>query len=842
MRLLFLPKGAKTATGEKFPLMEVPLSGEGAEKTELNDFQWWAPTDKWQEWLKKNPRTWKAESEVFDRDEIYDMVLEFLTPGGESSSVMGFDDFQEIFEDEENENSDSPISTEEANKRYTKLTFAYNKLNKEKKIKSPLDFSTVTPNNFLSIFLDLSDEKGNVVPESRNAYKLKVFPTSESSKFYMAQLTETALTGPIPEDQPIQVTFKQAASIAGQVVVSGGLAIIGISFVISTIKYVAASKNFSRVMKGIIPGYMKAIGKGIGSVFSPISRLFKGAKYFVTSIGGIRPFLFGAKTAAATASGFFKELRATKNVISAFTAGRRAAVVARGGANVAKGSNPVGWAITALTVGQHMYNWFSSNQAPRFGEIEDDGIGAQNSFSPGSIPDGQNITVCWTQEAGSGFLSFLASLVINNDTRTTMEIVKLGNFGGKAVFYLVDVHSESYKKLLQENSMILLFFNEGAKFEHGVLDNDDLELEVLSIKDSSGLAGISFFQGYCSWDEFKSTFDGADDKALAVSENAPDEYSFHFKYGKGSRDINVTGKLVKDLSSIESVKKTFDTGQSEENSESSNESYSFDTSPEVMSFFEFSSGNFSSSFSLLEEETIPVDKIEETDFTETQRVAPYLVDKIEYADKTFEGQELPDLLSFMVPPKFLEAEDNQSIKIEPIQDIAVKTPVKGTIVIETREVPEPVPVEIVGATGTSGEEEIISTTDSEVEGGVPVEVTKGEVKIKHRDNPEILNDLGIPDVTKIKDKDKDDKIKFLDFITPEEKEELGMQDWDFIKKVKIAKDGSGNPISIRFKSGGIGPERKKKKFKSSDSNFDVALKVADRILAGFKEAEDKEED
>jgi hypothetical protein len=114
------------------------------------------------------------------------------------------------------------------------------------------------------------------------------------------------------------------------------------------------------------------------------------------------------------------------------------------------------------------------------------------------------------------------------------------------------------------------------------------------------------------------------------------------------------------------------------------------------------------------------------------------------------------------------------------------------------------------------------------------------VKIKYRDNPEILNKIGIDDATKIKDKDKEDKIKFLDMITPEEKKELGIEDWDWIKKIKVYKDGkTGEPYLIKFKSGGLDADRKRK-ITAKDPNFDTALKVANRIQAGFKQVEDKD--
>ena len=852
MKLIFLPKGGEGINKDGvFPIMEVPTSAEGAEKTSLNDFQWWAPTDKWQEWLKKHPRDWKAESEEveYDQEEIYNLVLEYFDPRNYvEPGVVGFEDFDRIWEDEEGEKKEevkTGVSDEEAKKRFTKLTFAFNSLSKEGKITESINLNQLTPNQDLALFLDLAGENGESVPETRNAYKFKLLQTSQKAKFLLGQISETILTGPIPDDEPIGTTFRKVAGIIGRVALIGGISILGISLGYKLAAFASTRLGITRAMRRLIPRALRTVAGSIGrSTLGPLSRVFKGGKYFVSSLGGLRPFLFGIKNANFN-QGFIKVLSKGRGIAAAFKNGLSAAKTARQTAGVAKATNPIGWIMLGLEGGQRLYNWFSTNQAPRFGEIEDDGVGAQNSFSPGTIPDGQSITVCWTQEAGqSGFLSFLASMLIANDTRTTMEIVKLGNFNGKAVFYLVDVHSESYEKLLAENSMILLFFDQGAKFEHGFFDNDDLDLEVLSIKDSSGLTATTYFQGYCPWNDLKSTYDKADDKILDVPKNAPDKYSFYFKYGKANREINVKGKLVTDLSSIDTVKNTFgteETGGGKKGSSSSNESYLYDTSSGVLSFSQFSSGDFDFYSDYMNEEDekteeISPEKIKENLPPETQEIASYTVESIEYADKNLGDQELPDLFSFIIPSEYLEAEDEQSISVDPIQEITIKSPKRGTIVIETEEVPQPVPVQDTGATGATG------SGEPEVEGGVPVEVTKDEVKIKYRDNPDALNDIGIPDVTKIKDKDKEDKIKFLDMITPEEKEDLGIKDWNFIKKVKVYKDGkTGDPIMIKFKAGGMEKNRSKK-IKSSDEKFDVALKVANRIQAGFKEDSDKTEE
>jgi hypothetical protein len=65
--ILLFKKGSSftgpAKSGDKssiFPIMNLPVYDDG-EKVELNDFQWWSYTDKWNEWLKANPRAWTAE-------------------------------------------------------------------------------------------------------------------------------------------------------------------------------------------------------------------------------------------------------------------------------------------------------------------------------------------------------------------------------------------------------------------------------------------------------------------------------------------------------------------------------------------------------------------------------------------------------------------------------------------------------------------------------------------------------------------------------------------------------------------------------------------------------------
>ena len=809
--VVFFPKDKNNFTeGQLLPLLEIPVNQEG-EKIELNDFQWWAPTPKWDQWLKSHPRDWKAESEHPAFKGSTKEIFESLVDSGEiDPQVVSFSEFSSLMEEEGKEEAGSEISDEEASKRFTKFVFAYNKLLKEGKIILNISFEKLQANVEYALILDLQGENGQDVEQSRNAYKFKPLQSSSSSKFVIGEIDETILTGKIPEGSSIADTLIKTGKIIGRVALGGTLAIAGVAFGIKVATSLASRMRVAKVLGQVIPG-MKAV-----------STFGKSTWYFVKTLGGTVPFVKGAVTA----------ISGGKNLALAVRAGSQAANAARAAAGAAKGSNPVGWVITGVMAGQQLYNWFSDNQAPRYGEIEDEGVDAHDSFAPGSIPDGSEITVCWTQEAGqSGILAAIGNVFVTNDTRTTMNLLKIGNFKGKALFYLINIHSEMYDKMLKENPTIFIAFDQNAKFEHGIFDNDDIEMEMIIPPGGKDAGAAAFFHGYCKWDEIEQAYKSSDDEMLVVPENAPKEYSFYFKYGKSSREVNVTGSLVENLKDAEKVKATFDVPEGKTKESPKNESHKF----EVFSFSEFQKISLNEEIKIFEEDEKSEDveaaqaEAAKVSLTEAQKVAAYEVTKIEFADSSLEGQDPPDLNVFIVPTDYLEAEDNSSIKVDPVQNIIVKDPKRGSISIESEEAPEPIPVGSTGSTGPG------------VEGGVPVEITKDELKIKYRDRPDALNSIGIPDVTKIKDKDKDDSIKLLDMITPEEKKDLDMEDWDYIKRVKIYKDGkTGEPIMVKFKSGGITGDRRRK-IKSDDPNFDTALKVANRIQAGFRKPDDKDQ-
>jgi hypothetical protein len=824
--IVLFKKGETYKAGGAFPVVSIPVEAQG-EKKDFNDFQWWAPTDKWNTWLKANPRSWQAESEETEKD-FKKRLYESLVEEGEiDSKVLDFTSFNSLLEaDAAGSGSSVSVSsaeqpTEEQKKNYTKFVFAYNRLKEGGKIKDELNAASLKKGEDYAIIWDLPGNTGAPVVETRQAYRSKV--VSDLPNGVLVKIDETIPFGKFQEESDAGNILMKIAGFGSQILAGGLTAAAAIGGGIWATKSIASRLSARKAISGGTSWLSRIIGGG--------------AEKAVASNASTAAVDAAAATELELATGVGAEALGASEI----AVGAAVPAAAEGGAGAATiaaaESNPVGWIVTAAVIAagtiQRLVNWTSDAQAPRLGQIEDEGW-ARDSFMPGTIPDGEAITICWTQDAGN---SWFTDILWNEDTRTTMDLIKLGNFKGRSIFLLVQINSKEYDAVLKSKEMILLSFDGNAKFERGYFDNDDLEFEMIAVEKGESNNFIStIFEGYCTWDEMEGAYRGADDSFVGVPENAPDEYSFHYKLGKGDRDINVTGTLIKDIGSLDVMKTTFVAGSPTPNESASTFRLDIDwkkisESSGVLSFSDFSKLPLTMvpTFEAEGEEAsaVKTDPEKENKYlTQTEKIAAYEVKTIEFADKALEDQQLPDLKTFIVPNNYLEATDNEEIVVQPIQDVTLKYPRRGTITVESDAAPEPVPV---GATG-----------EPEVEGGVPIEVTTDEVKIKYKDNPEVLNKIGIDDATKIKDKDREDKIKFLDMITPEEKKELGIEDWDWIKKVKIYKDGkTGEPYLIKFKSGGLDSDRRRK-ITTEDSNFDTALKVANRIQAGFTQVEDKD--
>jgi hypothetical protein len=860
--IVLFRKGATYNMGGALPIVSIPIGAEG-EKREFNDFQWWAPTDKWNAWLKANPRDWQAEAIIYNED-IKKRLYETLVAEKEiDTKVLDFASFSALLEDESTEGGDSsgvtvgegaPEASGDNKKKYTKFTLAYNQLRKDGTIKEELKTDDLKKGSEYAIIWDLPGDDGTPIPETRSAYKSNVI--SELPNGVLVKIDEALPFGKLPEDEITSGGALVQVANFGAGILSAGMAVGGALAGGMALSKGAKALELGKKVKGGASWLSNILGKGAAQQASAGAE--KAAAEAAKKSGSILQQMgFGPKsisvsstlpkvTGAAGTVG--AEATAAAGGAEALAGAAAAGETAAGGAII---SNPVGWIIgaaivTAATI-QRVVNFTSDAQAPRLGNIEDEGIDVRDSFMPGTIPDGDAITICWTQSSGNGWF---ADILWNSDTRTTMDLIKLGNFNGKSVFLLVQINSKEYDAILKSKEMILLSFEEGKKFERGFFDNDDLEFEMISVEKGKNIVS-TIFQGYCTWEEMSGAYRGADEEFILVPDNAPDEYSFHYRSSDGGKDINVVGKLIKDLSSVESMKKTFDVGSSSGGSSNESESnYTLEIdwkkineSSGVLNFSEFSKFPMVAVPTFEAEGDVKAKAPEPTQeggkgedkqyLTKSEKIAAYEVDSIEYADKKYEGQDLPELTTFIIPNNYLEAEYNERIIVQPIQNVSVTGPRRGVIKIETPPIPPPIPDPnpTPGSTGEGGGEG----------GGVPVTVSMEDIKLKYKDNPKILNSIGVGDVSKIKDKDKNDKVNILDFVTPEEKKQLGIEDWPYIKKVKIYKNGeTGDPYMIKLKGGGTSSDRKRK-ISSSDPAFDTALKVAERIQVGFKSS-DKDED
>lgn len=821
--IILLKKGVTYKAGEVLPLISIPVFSQG-EKQEFNDFQWWAPTKDWNSWLKNNPREWQAESENINFPDDSQLYETFHSLGIIDKEVLSFAEFSSILEqDAQKVPLDGEDQASESEKKnFTKFLFAYNKLKESGKLSNQISISSLQVGKEYAIVTELPDENGNPVLTTRNANRSKVI--SDLDRGILVSMTESIPFGKFEEDDSSGNAFFKIAKLGSKLAATGiTYFAVGAGAIYAGKKIwtrFAAKKATDQIVKGGSNWLTRFFTKGSETAVKGAAErtvanqaVNQAARQTVTELGG---------RYVATESGLLIPAEVAVGTETAAAGGAAAAGEAAAGLSGAAIGAIAAAVIVAAGVVQRLINWTSDSQAPRYSDLKGK-LPVQDQFKPGSIGDGEVITICWTQSAGN---SWFTDILWNEDTRTTMDVVKLGNFGGKAVFMLLQINSKAYNEILKKNDIVLLKFNEKETFDTSWYDNEDLEFELVAIpKGDQNLIVNTVFQGYCSWEEMENTYKNSDDSFLGVPENAPDEYSFHFKYGKSGREINVNGKLVRDIDNVVNMKDVF--GKKSASNESEDFYHYHNTSlannSEVFSFSEFSQ------ISILEEENEEKKDDKPEYLTQTQKIAAYEVTSLEFADKAYEGQDLPDLSTFIVPDQFLTAKDQDEVIIQPVQDVTIRSAKRGTISIETEDAPTDQPV--VGPTG-----------DVEVEGGVPVEVTKGEIKIKFQDSPEFLNKLGIPDVTKIKDEDEKDKVTLLSVITPEEKEEIGIKDWNFIKKAKIYKDGkTGEPYLIKFI--GESPDGKERvKIKASDAEFNTALKIAERIQAGFKQIEDEEKD
>ena len=835
--------------GSTFPIISLPVNEEGS-PTELNDFQWWAYTDQWNQWLKKNPREWTAESqespvdkaekiweEIFNQPNPYAQFFNFqATSVLEKGKLSTFDQFAKIYEAEE---ADASGIT----KKFIKLGYAVESLAKAGLLKADLSLDDIREGEKIAIVVDFRDEAGNPIPESRQA--LRFAKIKDTSKLTIGLVDYSIPIGEIKDDPGS--LLKKVGEYAAAVLV-GGVAVGSLILVGQVAGGLASAWALNKAVRGVYSNFSKS--KSITQVVKSPGMWSK-VKTFGSSIFGRGASSLASIPNAARVvlpSGAYVQGGIAYN--AAGTALRGAASnsvkVAAGTLLGGEASNPVGWIIAAATAiastGQQLYNWMSDKQAPRFSDVDDF---AKGEFNPSQIPVGKPITVCWTSDGGAGFWGGVLKVLTltKDDTRTTMDLVKIGDFGGRSIFILLDVHSKSLEQTLKENDLILLSFDNDVTVERGYLDNDELIFNTIAIPDMKAFMISTSFVGYCGWGDMQEAYNKAPDVPFYVPENAPSQYQFNYSNSKGEK-INVSGSLLSveelDQINIEEIMPIPPSGSTSESFQDFRNYKLVSENSKVLSFSEFSS-----SLVFEAEEKGDGKKEEEIidqwvkDYTKDSNIAKgqeiqaknaessygqvsmpvYKATEIQFVDPASKGQT-PTFRYFIVGDESLDAEKEEAINVEVTSDDAVNAPRYGLATY----VP-PAPPKEETEEDTEGETGVEPIPAVEPEENKEFVTNRDDVDVKQKKNSLVISDT---------ETETEEDVNVLeDFVTEVDKKELGIKDWKNLTKMTVRYDSAKNPIKVILRNK-FGGSDKVRRIRKGEAGFDAAVDLINRVKAGIK--------
>ena len=835
--------------GSTFPIISLPVNEEGS-PTELNDFQWWAYTDQWNQWLKKNPREWTAESEespvdkaekiweeIFNQPNPYSQFFNFQVSSVlEKGKLSTFDQFAKIYEAEE---ADASGIT----KKFIKLGYAIESLAKAGIMKADLSLDDIREGEKIAIVVDFRDEAGKPIPESRQA--LRFAKIKDTSKLTIGLVDYSIPIGEIKDDPGS--LLKKVGEYAAAVLV-GGVAVGSLILVGQVAGGLASAWALNKAVRGVYSNFSKS--KSITQVVKSPGMWSK-VKTFGSSIFGRGASSLASIPNAARVvlpSGAYVQGGIAYN--AAGTALRGAASnsvkVAAGTLLGGEASNPVGWIIAAATAiastGQQLYNWMSDKQAPRFSDVDDF---AKGEFNPSQIPVGKPITVCWTSDGGAGFWGGVLKVLTltKDDTRTTMDLVKIGDFGGKSIFILLDVHSKSLEQTLKENDLILLSFDNDVTFERGWRDNDDLEFNTIAIPDMKAFMISTSFVGYCGWGDMQEAYNKAPDVPFYVPENAPSQYQFNYSNSKGEK-INVSGSLLSveelDQINIEEIMPIPPSGSTSESFQDFRNYKLVSENSKVLSFSEFSS-----SLVFEAEEKGDGKKEEEIidqwvkDYTKDSNIAKgqeiqaknaessygqvsmpvYKATEIQFVDPASKGQT-PTFRYFIVGDESLDAEKEEAINVEVTSDDAVNAPRYGLATY----VP-PAPPKEETEEDTEGETGVEPISAVEPEEDKEFVTNRDDVDVKQKKNSLVISDT---------ETETEEDVNVLeDFVTEVDKKELGIKDWKNLTKMTVRYDSAKNPIKVILRNK-FGGSDKVRRIRKGEAGFNAAVDLINRVKAGIK--------
>ena len=863
--IILLPAGTTYKTGNNFPLMTIPMDMPDSQSASFEDFQWWALSSDFQKWLKKNPRKWVAESN--DLSKYEGSVTEYLKENFEflndsylninESEVLSFDDFSNsstLFEAGKGDVDNGEY------KEAIKFHFAYNKLKSEGKILNSMTAEDIKKGDDKAVFLLLEDpSNGENMLETLKAYRMTGYVDVDGkSKIRLIEVSEMLPGGPIGEDENVEDLIGNIVQDAAIIAAAGGVGVI----LFGALK-IAGGALGARALLKTIQGFRPNAGTGTGAAGGATSLLKKiksgGIKNIKSLWGGAKDMVLLKNTRSLVTRGF-------KGAKAAYTLGKSGvggAIKAfgkgfgRGTAQLGAKAIPfVGEVLMVIDAVGSIWNWYSDNQAPRYGEVESF---ASNEMDPSKLPIGVPITVCWSQPSGGALGTALSFLVTNiGETRTTAELIKIADKNGESIFIMTQVNSKEVQKALASHELTLIsldnsdIVNDQASSQDGILskigtaiqrtfDNEDLDFKISHIDGLKDLAAMFNFQGICEWSDFESAYQAAGDQLIVVDPNAPEEYEFYYKDGD-ENVVNVSGRLVSndDLKNAtsEELENIFysevppgsDDNKKNEGLDIYSPAYDLLNETSVITSF----GDFNQRLYEFNDVDAKNDKstmnLNPEQASSAAEVAVYVVTEKEFADPESRKYRVNEIFrNFIVDPKDYKAKVNSLIDIETnTVNEDIEEPRRGVFIFK-KEAPKPEENEKI-------KQDTQPLTDDDIKDGKDQEgeKSKGEkakddyyitvdpkdVRIKDRKSSTVIRDNNFAGGVNLVDK----------FLTDKDKEIMNIANWKAISYAKASLDNRGDVIEVKLKNKFAPFGDKIRKFKVSDGEaFEIAKKFASEV-------------
>jgi hypothetical protein len=860
--IILLPAGTRYKIGNNFPLMTIPLDMPNAQSTSFEDFQWWALSSDFQKWLKKNPRKWVAESNDLGKYEgsVSEYLKEnysFLEPlynDINESDVLSFEDFSRekmVFEDEQGDADSAEY------KEAIKFHFAYNSLKSKGKIVDSMTASDIKKGDDKAVFLLLEDPaNGENMMETMKAYRMTGYiDVDGKSKIRLIDVSEMLPGGPIKDDEKTEDVIGKVVQDAAVIAAAGGVGLV----LYSALK-IAGGGLAARALLKTIQGFSpNAASAGASAAPSLLGKIRAGGVKGIKSLwGGVKDIATLKNTRALVTRGY-RFARAAYTLgkvgvggaIKAFAKG-----VTRGASKLGSKAIPfVGEVLMIIDAVGSTWNWYSDNQAPRYGEVESF---AKNEMNPANLPVGVPITVCWSQPAG-GALGTGISFLFSNETRTTAELIKIGDKNGESIFIMTQINSKEVQEELASHDLTLISLdnsnvvNDQASSKEGVLaqigtaiqrtfDNEDLDFKISHIDGINDIAAMFNFQGICDWSEFETAYQSAGDQLIVVDPNAPETYEFYYKDNE-ENVVNVSGRIVSNdelkNSNPEELQKIFYSEEIEGSAEKKNEEHDnsailgelINESTVITSFDDFSgrlAGIYENKDIDSKKEKTTLELSREQSSTPAE-VAVYVVTEREYADPELRKYKVGVFRNFMINADDYKAKVNSPIDVETnTVNEDIDEPKRGVYVFKKeadKVKPKPSEEEEIKRNTQPLTDEDPKQDDQKVKDDYYITVDPKDVIIKDKKNSTVIRDNSFAGGINLVDT----------FLTDKDKEIMNIANWKAVSYAKASLDTRGDIIEVKIKNKFAPFGDKVRKFKVSDGEaFEIAKKFATEVESRIK--------